>query len=111
MVQRRRSSLILASNKTILDSVLNSSKSEEPNSPSIDRRPPFLRLEAGILRISKDETLGAELSEGSFLVGASASVLKRLSIVSGSLVIFNSLLNLFVSFNSFWKKKCGLCYQ
>lgn len=95
MVERRRNSLILASTKTLLDSVLSSSKPDEPGQQPSSRSPNFLRFESGILRFSKDETLGAELNEASFLVGASYSVLKKLRILSGSLVCFNSLVNLF----------------
>ncbi|XP_020269386.1 peroxisome biogenesis protein 6, partial [Asparagus officinalis] len=75
--------------KPSLDSVASAHRNPtQPIKPLVGRSPDFLRLKAGILRFSEDEALGAELAdEGSFLVGAPASVLKRLAIVSGSLVL------------------------
>lgn len=99
MVERRKP-LILSSTKTLLDSVLNPLKSLDGDggevrsrNPPLDRRESAsLQLKAGILRYSNDLIGSDGPDEASFddasLVGVSASVLKRLSVTSGSLVQF-----------------------
>lgn len=89
---RRRRPLILSSTRNLLDSVLSSARPEEEgrrgrDEASGDRSPPFLRLKAGILRFNEGGAGGGELSENSFLVGVPSSVLKRLSITTGSLIL------------------------
>lgn len=85
----RRKPLVLSSTKSLVNTVLNSSRIAE-NLPS-DEVSPQLKLRAGILRFSgykKDDT-ESKLArfDDSALVGLSTSVLKKLSITSGSLVI------------------------
>ncbi|KAJ6843547.1 peroxisome biogenesis protein 6 [Iris pallida] len=91
MVEKWRRPLILSSTRNLLDSVLSSARPEEGSrrrdEASSDRSPPFLRLKAGILRFVDGGVGGAELSEDSLLVGVSASVLKKLSITTGSLIL------------------------
>lgn len=96
MVERRKP-LVLSSTKALINSVLSSSRPQEIH--EIDRRSgdessPSVLLQAGILRLSKD---GKETGESkvdslddSALVGLPTSVLKKLSITSGSLVLFLS---------------------
>ncbi|KAF8394533.1 hypothetical protein HHK36_020743 [Tetracentron sinense] len=95
MVERRKP-LILSSTKNLLDSLLFSSKINDGS--GVDRNQlsdhgnlPFLQLPAGILRCSNDQTNIPDSNvaslDDSTLVGLSASVLKRLSITSGSLVV------------------------
>ncbi|XXG74550.1 hypothetical protein AAC387_Pa07g3243 [Persea americana] len=102
MVERRKP-LILSSTKTVLDSVLNSLKSLDGDggevrsrNPPLDRRESTsLQLKAGILRYSNDLSGSGGPDEASFddasLVGVSASVLKRLSVTSGSLVLVKNV--------------------
>lgn len=99
MVERRKP-LILSSTRALLDSVLNSAKTggiEDDGGGtggrgrvSSERTRPGLRLTAGILRFADDGAGGDELKENSHLVGVSASVLKRLSITAGSLVLIKN---------------------
>ncbi|XP_043720572.1 peroxisome biogenesis protein 6 [Telopea speciosissima] len=99
MVERRRP-LILCSTKNLLHSVLNSSKitdgdGVEGNRVSDNGNLQSLRLHAGILRCSMDQTEGRGPKEDSLddstLVGLSASTLKCLSVTSGSLVIIKNI--------------------
>lgn len=97
MIERRKP-LILSSTKNLLDYVLNPSKSVDGdggevrsrNPPSDRRNSTSLQLKAGILRHSSD-LIGSggskeESLDDAAMVGVSASVLKRLSLTSGSLV-------------------------
>lgn len=84
----RRKPLVLASTKTLLNSVLSSSRlgdGERVAGDDDDDWPRGLQLPAGILRCSEAKL--ASLDD-SALVGVSISVLKRLSITSGSSVCF-----------------------
>lgn len=94
MVERKRKPLVLSSTKALLDSVLNSSKPKVVEDET-DRTRPAIQLGAGILRLSKDKTDISRPKLSSFddaaLVGLSTSVLKRLSITSGSLVCSSCL--------------------
>ncbi|KAE9464038.1 hypothetical protein C3L33_04054, partial [Rhododendron williamsianum] len=97
MVERRKP-LVLSSTKALINSVLSSSRPQEIH--EIDRRSgdessPSVLLQAGILRLSKD---GKETGESkvdslddSALVGLPTSVLKKLSITSGSLVVVKNV--------------------
>ncbi|KAF9587597.1 hypothetical protein IFM89_004429 [Coptis chinensis] len=102
MVERRKS-LILDSTRNLLDSVLNSTsrtkndiaEAEEFRLNKKTNESLSLQLPAGILRCSKT-TSDAQNPEEAFyddatLVGVSLSVLKRLSITSGSLVLVRSI--------------------
>nr|XP_010907043.1 peroxisome biogenesis protein 6 isoform X1 [Elaeis guineensis] len=92
MVEGRKP-LILSSTRALLDSVLNSARSGGiKDGGGRDRASgyqgrPGLRLISGILKFADDGAGGDELKEHSHLVGVSASVLKRLSITAGSLVL------------------------
>ncbi|XP_077244463.1 peroxin 6 [Tasmannia lanceolata] len=97
----RRKPLILSSTKKLVDSVLNTAKTTrdkdggEANQVSESNNSTPLTLKAGILRCS-EAPIGAEgLKDVSFddsaLVGISASVLKRLSLTSGSLVLVKNV--------------------
>lgn len=101
MVERRKP-LVLSSTKTLVDSVLNSSKTKEredeielANQLSGDVTSPTLELRAGILRLSNDrmDILDPKIAslDDAALVGLSTSVLKRLSITSGSLILVKNL--------------------
>ncbi|KAL4038798.1 hypothetical protein IC575_002427 [Cucumis melo] len=102
MVQRRtRRPLILNSSKTHFSSVFNSLPVAE-NTPvagehnlSADSEPPELQLQTGILRFDEDGNGNSPRKLFSFddsaVVGVSMSVLKRLSIASGSLVLVKNL--------------------
>ncbi|XP_017983752.1 PREDICTED: peroxisome biogenesis protein 6 isoform X2 [Theobroma cacao] len=89
----RRKPLVLSSTKILVHSVLSSTRLDEtgPTNLSADG----LHLKAGILRFSKDENDISDPKlaslDDSALVGLSTSVLKRLSIVSGSLVIVRNV--------------------
>lgn len=95
MVERRRP-LVLNSTKAFVSSVLNSSPLAEKapvageHKLSVDYEPPELQLQTGILRFPEDGIENSPRKSFSFddsaLVGVSMSVLKRLSITSGSLV-------------------------
>ncbi|KAL0909433.1 hypothetical protein M5K25_020303 [Dendrobium thyrsiflorum] len=91
MVERRKP-LILSSTKDLLDSVLFSANSSaERNDGRVTAwRRPSLHLKAGILRFSGDGTGGSELRECVHLVGVSSSVLKRLCVTSGSVVLIKN---------------------
>nr|CAD1829300.1 unnamed protein product [Ananas comosus var. bracteatus] len=107
MVERRRRPLILASTRAILDSFLNSAKSNgaaEDDGVLRPRRFRFadedggsasasLRLKAGILRVVH-EGGGAneEFNELSSFVGVSADVLRGLAITSGSASVNDELI-------------------
>ncbi|KAJ0581835.1 putative AAA+ ATPase domain, ATPase, AAA-type, core [Helianthus annuus] len=99
----RRKPLVLSSTKSLINSVLNSSN--KLNTNGIDGAPinkhssgdvdgsetTALQLRAGILRLS-DEKLGLSRQKAisldeAALIGLSTSLLKRLSITSGSLIV------------------------
>lgn len=93
----RRRPLVLNSTKAIISSVLNSSPlAEKPPVAGEDKLSvdsddsPELQLQTGILRFDDDGNENSARKSFSFddsaLVGVSTSVLKRLSITSGSLV-------------------------
>ncbi|XP_023747852.1 peroxisome biogenesis protein 6 [Lactuca sativa] len=100
----RRKPLVLSSTKSLLNSVLNSSHKEKIN--GIDGAlvnkyslgdgdgdaPTMLQLRAGILRLSEDK-LGKKVAslDDAALIGLSTSLLKRLLITSGSLVIVKNV--------------------
>lgn len=100
MVERRKP-LVLSSTKSLVNSVLNSSTTvgrdgiDRTSELSGDNTSPSLQLRAGILRLSKDQsdisnTKVSSLDDAA-LVGLSTSLLKRLSITSGSLVMIKNL--------------------
>ncbi|XP_074560015.1 peroxisomal ATPase PEX6 isoform X3 [Curcuma longa] len=95
----RRKPLVLSSTRALIDSVLSSAKSQglygdvfegsaggETRSAA-DRSGLSLRLPAGILRFTARSGCDGDAMENSLIVGLSASVLKRLAITSGSLVL------------------------
>lgn len=89
MVERRkRKPLVLSSTQALVDSLLNSRKTAEDGDgvAEIDPTPSSrtLQLPAGILRVSEGTAVSSV--DGSVLVGLSTSVLKQLSVTSGSLV-------------------------
>ncbi|KAI3982822.1 hypothetical protein MKX01_010305 [Papaver californicum] len=93
MVERRKP-LILSSTRCLVDSLLNNSGTRE-NEAKLS-----LRLPAGILRLSdskskqgeeEEEELEIASFDDSTLVGLSSSVLKKLSITSGSLVLISNI--------------------
>lgn len=92
MVERRKP-LVLASTKTLINSVLSSSQvGGGVRISSSDDSFTSLRLPAGIFRFSKDK---ADISHPKLaslddcaLVGVSTTILKRLSVTSGSPVSF-----------------------
>lgn len=91
MVERRRKPLVLSSTKTLINSLLNSSNPEaQSQSISGDKSSPAVQLQAGILRLTNAKTVISDPKLASFddsaLVGLSTSLLKKLSITSGSLV-------------------------
>ncbi|KAL1832909.1 hypothetical protein ACET3Z_002560 [Daucus carota] len=98
MVERRKP-LVLSSTKTLINSLLNSSRpedqSERAESVSGDKSSPAVQLKAGILRLGNGKTVISDPKIASFddsaLVGLSTSQLKRLSITSGSLVLVKNL--------------------
>ncbi|KAL5795535.1 hypothetical protein ACOSQ2_000355 [Xanthoceras sorbifolium] len=94
MVERRKP-LVLSSTKILINSVLSSSRRAcAAESPSHDVSP-CLQLPAGILRFWKDkiDIFDAKLAtlDDSALLGLSTSVLKRLSVTSGSLVLVKNV--------------------
>ncbi|KAJ0051898.1 hypothetical protein Pint_01035 [Pistacia integerrima] len=97
MVERRKP-LLLSSTKILINSLLNSSSTSQPRL-NVDgdkllthQVSPTLHLPAGILRFSKDkfDSKLASLDDNS-LLGLSVSVLKRLSLTSGSLVLVKNV--------------------
>ncbi|THU50431.1 hypothetical protein C4D60_Mb06t20150 [Musa balbisiana] len=97
----RRKPLVLSSTRALLDSVLGSAGSQGVGDGAVgaegeargaaDRRRPALRLPVGILRFSDSGGDGSdELKENFFVVGLSASVLKKLAIASGSLILLKN---------------------
>lgn len=97
--RKRREPLVLASTRSLLDSVLGHTPVAAPS---------LVRLPAGLLRLADGRA--SELGvDGSISVGVSVSVLKRLSTSSGSLVAFFTLfkeldgglmwINLFLNWN------------
>lgn len=99
--RRRRKPLVLSSTKILLDSLLSSSRIGEGNrvvaveNLSGDDVGPSLQLRAGILRFSKDQVdiSNSKLAalDDSALIGVSTSLLKRLSVTSGSLVLVKNV--------------------
>ncbi|PIA37783.1 hypothetical protein AQUCO_03000366v1 [Aquilegia coerulea] len=101
MVERRKP-LILHSTKLFLNSILNSTsiiKNEQDRSTiDVDDSPP-LKLPAGILRYSKYHSIDVDdvlhPDQASFdeeaLIGVSISVLKKLALTAGSLVIVRNI--------------------
>ncbi|KAJ9547632.1 hypothetical protein OSB04_020175 [Centaurea solstitialis] len=106
--RRRRKPLVLSSTQSLLNSVLNSSNKQHRTN-SIDDAPinnysggdgdggggatMVLRLRAGVLR-SPENKLGQKagsVDDDASLIGVSTSILKRLSITSGSLVIVKNM--------------------
>lgn len=100
----RRKPLVLSSTKSLLNSVLNSSTKEKINGidgapvnkysdgDGEEEAPTMLQLRAGILRLSEDK-LGKKATslDDAALIGLSTSLLKRLLITSGSLVIVKNV--------------------
>ncbi|OMO50614.1 hypothetical protein CCACVL1_30346 [Corchorus capsularis] len=89
----RRKPLILSSTKILVHSLLSSTRLDEtvPTNLSGDG----LRLKAGILRLpkDKDDILDPKFAslDDSALLGLSTSVLKRLGVTSGSLVLVRNI--------------------
>lgn len=119
---RRRKPLVLSSTKTLINSVLSSSPLNYGHKLTGDDVSPSLQLTAGILRFSKDniDIWDSKLAsyDDSALVGLSTSLLKKLSITSGSLVNFTlNNYNVFQIFffqyylMGFKKKKRNLSYK
>ncbi|KAL7151206.1 hypothetical protein ABFS83_04G016200 [Erythranthe nasuta] len=94
MVERRkRKPLVLSSTEVLVNSLLNPRKTTE-DSDGIDEISTSssaltLQSTAGILRFSKDATFDSV--DASALVGLSTSMLKRLSITSGSLILIKNV--------------------
>ncbi|XP_052186200.1 peroxisome biogenesis protein 6 isoform X2 [Diospyros lotus] len=102
MVERRKP-LVLTSTKALISSVLGSSTTRDQTTAAIDRTGPgsvdeatSILIPAGILRLSND--LEAAIAaqklaslDDSALVGLPTSVLKKLSITSGSLVFVKNV--------------------
>ncbi|KAK6115023.1 hypothetical protein DH2020_007292 [Rehmannia glutinosa] len=91
--RRRRKPLVLSSTKAIVNSLLNS-RETTGDTDGADKITPgssarTLQLTAGILRFSKGTTVDS--FDGSVLVGLSTSLLKRLSITSGSLILIKNV--------------------
>ncbi|XP_068654363.1 peroxisomal ATPase PEX6 isoform X2 [Aristolochia californica] len=100
MVEKRTKSRILFSSESLVDSVFKQSgsclehdkgaarKLELKNSSSV-------RLRAGVLRCVRDKEVTGSLKHSAFddsaLVGVSVPVLKRLSLISGSLVLIKNV--------------------
>ncbi|KAJ7972918.1 Peroxisome biogenesis protein 6 [Quillaja saponaria] len=99
MVERRKP-LVLSSTKNLINSVLSSSLLDEKDSVTGDKVTAddslrTLKLKAGILRFSNDrnDILDSKLAslDDSALVGLSTTVLKRLSVTSGSLMVVKNV--------------------
>ncbi|XP_057474383.1 peroxisomal ATPase PEX6 isoform X1 [Actinidia eriantha] len=97
MVERRKP-LVLSSTKALINSLLNSSRTQEIH--GIDRNSQSsgdesVLLPAGILRLPKDRKGISDTKVASFddsaLVGLPTSVLKELSITSGSLIFVKNV--------------------
>ena len=94
MVERRKP-LVLSSTKHLINSLLSSSPSNDPAPTNAtlfrhhDSSSTFFHLPAGILRFSNHPNHHPQFPslDDSALIGLSTSLLKRLSITSGSLVI------------------------
>ncbi|KAG8389450.1 hypothetical protein BUALT_Bualt02G0230700 [Buddleja alternifolia] len=94
MVERRkRKPLVLSSTKSLVNSLINSRNpvEEADGSDEITSQPyaSTLQLTAGILRCSKDAAFDSV--DESVLVGLSISVLKRLSVTSGSPILIKNV--------------------
>ncbi|KAJ8898828.1 hypothetical protein K2173_007253 [Erythroxylum novogranatense] len=100
MVGRGRRPLLLSSTKVLLKSVLNTTSLVNGDSSSFlnfsaDDVSPTIQLRVGILRLSNDKVDDPRQKvtpfDDSALIGLSTSVLKRLTITSGSLVIVKNV--------------------
>ncbi|KAL8054808.1 hypothetical protein ABFX02_04G017100 [Erythranthe guttata] len=94
MVERRkRKPLVLSSTEALVNSLLNPRKttadSDGIDEISTSSSALTLQSTAGILRFSKDATFDSV--DASALVGLSTSMLKRLSITSGSLILIKNV--------------------
>ncbi|KAM6558430.1 hypothetical protein CsatA_027669 [Cannabis sativa] len=96
----RRKPLVLASTKTLLNSLLTSSQLRDGDQPvhaTIDHSSTSLKLPVGILRFpnSTTDVIDSKLAslDDSALIGVSTSVLKRLSVTSGSTVLVKNVEN------------------
>lgn len=92
-MSERRKPLILSSTRALLDSVISPASSAADGNHLRATAPshPSVRLRVGILRFSEsDDGIGSELHESSQLVGVSSSVLKRLSVITGSLALIKN---------------------
>lgn len=86
---------MLASTEALVNSLLNPSKQIDEEAEGSHRIAPYplaggLHVTSGILRLSKDATVYLPTLDDSSLVGLSASLLKRLSITSGSLILIKN---------------------
>ncbi|XP_073140109.1 peroxisomal ATPase PEX6 isoform X2 [Henckelia pumila] len=93
--RRRRKPLVLASTESLVNSLLNPSKHIDEEAEGSHRIAPYplatgLQVTAGILRFSNDATVDLPALDDSSLVGLSTSLLKRLSITSGSLILIKN---------------------
>ncbi|XP_047310635.1 peroxisome biogenesis protein 6 [Impatiens glandulifera] len=95
MVEKRRKPLVLSSTKALINTVLSSAKTVREDGSGIDRKGPVLCSEglqfpAGILLLLKEAKGSFQRTvsslDDSILIGFPASVLKKLSITSGSMV-------------------------
>ncbi|XP_062087439.1 peroxisomal ATPase PEX6 [Humulus lupulus] len=99
MMVGRRKPLVLASTKTLLNSLLTSSQLHDgdPVHATIDPSCTSLKLPAGILRFpySTTDVIDSKLAslDDSTLIGVSTSVLKKLSVTSGSAVLVKNVEN------------------
>lgn len=96
MVERRKP-LVLSSTKLLVDSVRNRAAvvrrdGAAANKLSVKESSSSLQLPVGILRLSGEKSVRSEpklaLLDDSALVGLPNSALKKLSVISGSLVNF-----------------------
>lgn len=117
MVERRRKPLVLSSTKALLNSLLTTSRNQvtdrDDDTLSSQNLLPAVQLKTGVLQAELDgisvsqtkNSSGIGSIDSSALVGLSISVLKRLSITSGSLVLLflfcSCLGSLFCRKNSF----------
>lgn len=88
----RRKPLVLTSTRALIDSILGPSITNEGD---FRGKPLYLHLRAGILRMPGDRTDISDPKlaslDNSALVGLSTSVLKKLSVTSGSLVLVKNV--------------------
>lgn len=103
MVERRRKPLVLSSTKALLNSLLTTSRNQvtdrDDDTLSSQNLLPAVQLKTGVLQAELDgisvsqtkNSSGIGSIDSSALVGLSISVLKRLSITSGSLVLIKNV--------------------